>query len=1293
MKTPAVKGLFATIAAVVLSAAQAADIHLNGGIGLPEAVATQVAAGGGRIFLGDGTYKLTATLDLPAAVEIIGEGTSRGTVVIDAQGKCRAVNMSGSGSRLANLTVCNGYGKTSGQYGMNVLVAAAGTVVSNCVVRDGRNSFAGGSGANIYMTGDGRIVDCLISGGYANGNNSAGGYSVWANAGRVVRCRIVNGTYTYGTSSAVRLEGTAVLENCFVGNSTGGTQANGGCVVAVCSADAKVVNCTVANNVSGWCRGIYLSAAGKVYNTVMYNNGGTAVSEWGNKNGDCFHNCASTVAITGGTDCRELETTTVNVFEDETNYRPIPGSQLVNAGTDPSAAGAESATDLDGLPRVSGAAVDIGCHEVDLSEMRVSGWVNAYAIPVEGEVTVFARVTAGSDDAVSFDFDFGDGTSETGVSSASIVHRYAKKGLYPIKVTGHCGGKASDYTIPTAVRVAPSELHVATTGSDEGERATGHGTAEMPYRTISYALNSLTNAISHGVPAIGGVTIHVVDGEYPETGLVLGTGIAVEGNAADRTAVKVGATSGGVFTLGNAADAVRNITIRNGRAFFGGNVNMTDGVVSNCVITGGKNNQPANASGNGGNVYMTNGRLVDCWLVGGEGNDANSAPGASVLASGGRIVRCRITDVAYTVKTTQAVYLGGPVVMENCLVCNNKCGEQQNGSVVYVGSADAKVVNCTVANNSSGWCRGIYLAAAGKVYNTVMYDNGGTAASEWGNKNGGCFYNCASTVAITGGSECRTLDVVKANVFENDANYVPLAASPLVNAGDGDGYDSLAVSETDLVGNRRKNGDRIDIGCYEVDTTSMSVVLSADAYAVHVGDPVNFTCTVVGGSGGVATRDYDFGDGKSASGQTADAIVHAYDEPGYYTVKAVGRSGGASMEQTLAMSIRVVPSDLYVATTGSDEGERTQGRDTAAVPYRTIGYALNSLTNAMSQGVPAIGGVTIHVADGEYPETGLVLGTGIVVEGNAADRSAVKVGATSGGVFTLGHAADGVRNMTICNGRTQFGGNVYMTDGVVSNCVITGGKNNQPPNVGCGGGNVNMANGLLVDCTLIGGAGNDSNTASGASVMASGGRIVRCQIRDVTYAVNASEAVFLDGTAVMENCLVCNNRGGSNQGTGGVGSVVYVNSANVKVVNCTVVRNVAGLCRGIYLAAAGKVYNTVIYDNGGTAAYEWGGKNAEGFVRCAFAAEAGYSGSSSTVLNVTDAAFRGYAKSTVDPSGLTPRKGGPLENAGGTLKEYEGTCGAISSVDLLGRKRCTGFGKLDIGCLESAANGLAVILY
>ena len=197
MKTPAVKGLFATIAAVVLSAAQAADIHLIGGTGLPEAVATQVAAGGGKIYLGDGTYKLTATLDLSAAVEIIGEGTSRGTVVIDAQGKCRAVNMSGSGSRLANLTVCNGYGKTSGQYGMNVLMTAAGTVVSNCVVRDGTNSFAGGSGANIYMTGDGRIVDCLISGGYANGNNSAGGYSVWANAGRVVRCRIVNGTYTY----------------------------------------------------------------------------------------------------------------------------------------------------------------------------------------------------------------------------------------------------------------------------------------------------------------------------------------------------------------------------------------------------------------------------------------------------------------------------------------------------------------------------------------------------------------------------------------------------------------------------------------------------------------------------------------------------------------------------------------------------------------------------------------------------------------------------------------------------------------------------------------------------------------------------------------------------------------------------------------------------------------------------------------------------------------------------------------------------------------------------------------
>ena len=79
--------------------------------------------------------------------------------------------------------------------------------------------------------------------------------------------------------------------------------------------------------------------------------------------------------------------------------------------------------------------------------------------------------------------------------------------------------------------------------------------------------------------------------------------------------------------------------------------------------------------------------------------------------------------------------------------------------------------------------------------------------------------------------------------------------------------------------------------------------------------------------------------------------------------------------------------------------------------------------------------------------------------------------------------------------------------------------------------------------------------------------------------------------------------------------------------------------------------------------------------RCARAPE----GTASTVLNLTDAAFKDYANCD-----FRPAKDGVLVNAGTKLDAYNGY-GATSETDLAGAARLSGK-FLDIGCYETATS-------
>jgi hypothetical protein len=823
---------------------------------------------------------------------------------------------------------------------------------------------------------------------------------------------------------------------------------------------------------------------------------------------------------------------------------------------------------------------------------------------------------------------------------------------------------------------------VATTGNDDNP-----GTEVEPFATISNAIEKADAAIAGGAQS---VKINVADGSYPENGLVVRNAIVISGNATDRTAVKVGKSGARVFRIAHADAALKNLTVQNGTVtganvtYAGGNVRLEAGTVANCVLTGGGKAKLTDYRG--GNLYISAGSVVDCLMT-----SPLAGPGmygANAYIAGGVVSRCILENAPkisnWTAIGAGACLVGG--VIENCLLRGNYAGR---GTIALYNSA--KAVNCTIVGNVpetfvGGGIAGVVITGnSASVINCVIFGNGGTAAAEWANQYGERFFNCVSTVDNANGVNWIKLPLTnRSSYFKDDEFWTPLLGSPMVDAGDDSRYPSTS-SQTDLAGKARISGSHIDIGCSEFDQSSLSYTATPDSHpSILKGNTVDFVCTAAGAVGTV-TFELDFGDGSAHLVTTDTQISHQYDVCGLFPTRIRAKDGDGEYGdwETMIVPIRVSESDLYVSTEGSDANAGT-----FAAPFLTVAHALGSLTNVTSACSTDVDGVTVHIATGTYEENALpAIASRVTVEGNASDRTAVKIGKTGARIFCLTDEDAVLRNLTVQNGtvttknEVDAGGNVRLENGTVTNCVLTGGGNSSLTDDK--GGNLYIRGGMVVDSLLTSPLVGNGSFGPGAYI--AGGVVSRCIIEKApvkggTYTPLGAGAYLTGG--VIENCLVRDNKAGR--------GAIYLDAASARAVNCTIVGNTpvsgsgAGV-GGVYVNnGSASVVNCVVYGNGGTASAEWANKNKERFFSCAFSADAAFTGANSTVKNLTDDAFKNFAGGD-----YRPKRGGALINAGdNTLYSSYAT----SELDLDGNERVLNR-TIDLGCWEGESNvGFRIIL-
>ena len=720
-----------------------------------------------------------------------------------------SVFMNHASARIENCTVSGGSAATQGG---NIFINNTSAVVTNSTVSNGS---AGQSGGNVYIS-NGTVVDSTISGGRANGTSwDHGGGNVFADPGRLTRCVIAGGSLgSNNQGGGIRSRNAStVVEDCLVyGNANGGICLEG---------KGMHFNNTVVSNAAYGVWG-YGSNPGTFANCIIYGNyTENGINEWSGNHPAAadMYNCAfgqdklkGSVDVSTYADSVYLSDDSAFVDYANGNFHIKADSALQDAGTSDSRADA-SALDLDGNPRTSG-QVDIGCYEIQKNEMTVSF---AYAEPLEHQ---YAPVTASftvaaqnvpSGQTPTFTIDFGDGTEPDVTTESAVTHVYAQPGVYTITVTVSASGTA-DATMTYQDFVALSSQTIYVT-KDNSNAAFPYNTPETGYASFAAAL----------ADAVDGSEIRVGDGVYEQTAKhVVNKGVTICGNLDNPGAVVLcntaTAASGQgdkrVMSIDNANALVCGLTLQGGQVYHGngGNLTISAGMISNCVIRGGV-------------AYAD--------------TNAEFGMGAGVAISGSGVVsHCVITNNEVRGEASGKWVQGGAVVfpwgssgqLRHCLVAGNRWiveSETANGSagILYHGSTTgSRVENCTVvANEVVGICgpscaAGIRCDWNSVVRNTVIAGNriGAAVSNVFLAQDGDTWKdglnNCVTEDALpSGNTTCRTAAVD--DMFTDYANgdYRPKTIGVLYDKG----IDLLVAVAVDLAGKPRVFGKTIDIGCYE----------------------------------------------------------------------------------------------------------------------------------------------------------------------------------------------------------------------------------------------------------------------------------------------------------------------------------------------------------------------------------------------------------------------------------------------------------------------------------------------
>lgn len=847
---------YATIDKAVITATSSEDvIHVAAGTyqtGLPDYVAqTDNAKWGPNL-----------------KAKLIGEGTTRGDVVLESHGEYRTLRMA-AGSWVENVTI---EGEGTWQADKGGAIEMSGGTLTNCVVRGGTAKANGNTaGGNLYVNNEEALVtDCEIYGG---STHKRGG-NVYLDSGLVCNCTIYNGVcddniggnvYQFGGTVSncviyggtalndggnVRMNGAGQMVDCVISNGTitandkkganvymdstakmsrcrlvGGadTYDNNGGSLCVYNSSAVVEDCLVEGSM---CGGVLLGPASCLYNCTIVNNDKYGCWAWNNN--QHFFN----VVIFGN----EIEWSGNLPNNASAEFSGCASSNSARIVTDGDF-GVITITDKDFTdcengdyrPASGSALIDAGVADprgasastTDLDgKLRTSGTIDIGCYEAQkADMIVHIDGATYSQDCAPSTVTFTH-SSDNSASPANVVFTYDFG-------DGSAAESTSALTISHAY-LTPGVYTVKIVATNDCEEESAEMTYDGYVRVASSVVyvtpgNAAGGTFPYDAPEKGyGNLKTAVQAALDGYTILLGEGVHT---TSDQISFNKAITIRG---LGDTPEAVivRNTSVTT-NSYYHRTLEMNNaaGRIENITIEDGRVRNE-----NGGNLRLVTGTVSNCVIRGGiaVADGSNGAGGGVAIAGAATLTHCIISNNVVVGTSSNQGLAGGAVFItygaqdarvSNCLIAYNTYitsgDEPKDGAagIRFGGSNNNTQIenNTIVANTVEGSLKddsaGVHCTTwYGRLRNNIIVGNYETGKGR---------YTSIKMDAEHGTYVNNIDDATAFSVFKSYANgdFTLNTSGAAVNRGTTSGL--MLLPSVDLAGNPREFGRAIDIGCYE----------------------------------------------------------------------------------------------------------------------------------------------------------------------------------------------------------------------------------------------------------------------------------------------------------------------------------------------------------------------------------------------------------------------------------------------------------------------------------------------